>query len=219
MRGVRDAERTMLRWRAMRLPSFLSRSAAFPPLPAGMPIAPGWMPVVGHVPQLIRDLPGFLRSCARAGPLCWMDLARGQTQLVSTREEAFTVFRNRETSSRNIGGSWRAIWWDARMLCSTERRTGARAGRWGPPFTPRGLNAASAGALIREVIEPRVESWVWQREVALTEETREFAVDLIFRMMGIPSAQLSEWRHQFEELVLLAFPIPGICRACRAAGE
>ncbi len=215
MRGVRDAERTMLRWRAMRLPSFLSRSAAFPPLPAGMPIAPGWMPVVGHVPQLIRDLPGFLRSCARAGPLCWMDLARGQTQLVSTREEAFTVFRNRETSSRNMeivaGGLV------GRSLLSLDGAPHRRTrGAMASPFTPRGLNAASAGALIREVIEPRVESWVWQREVALTEETREFAVDLIFRMMGIPSAQLSEWRHQFEELVLLAFPIhwdlPGLPR-------
>ncbi len=188
----------------MRLPAFLSRTSAFPSQPAGMPIAPGWLPVLGHVPRLILDLPGLLRSCERAGPLCWLDLARAQT-LLSTREEGFTVFRNRETSSKNLGSGDTGLLGRSLLVLdgAPHRRT---RGAMSAPFTPRGLNAARAGALIRDVVEPRVEAWTHHREIALTEETREFAVDVIFRMMGIPSPELAAWRKQFEEFVLLAFP-------------
>ncbi len=188
----------------MRLPAFLSRSAAFPSQPAGVPIAAGWLPLLGHVPRLLRDLPAVLRSCERAGPLCWIDLVRGQT-LLSTREEAFTVFRNRDTSSRNLENVAGELLGHSVLVIdgAPHRRTRSAMSA---PFTPRGLNAARAGAIMREVVEPRVEQWAGQTEVALTEETREFAVDVIFRMMGIPSAELSAWRHQFEEFVLVGFP-------------
>ena len=189
----------------MQIPTYLSRSTTFPALPAGIPIAPGWMPVLGHIPYLIRDLPAFVRRCAQAGPLCWIDMGRGQTQLLSTREESFSVFRNRETSSQNLGKSAGALLGHSLLVLDGSPHRRAR-GAMASPFTPRGLNAASAGALIREIVEPRVEAWTRRTEVALTEETREFAVDVIFRMMGIPSSELSSWRHQFEELILLALP-------------
>lgn len=199
----------------MRLPAFLSPSTVFPSRPAGVPVAPGWLPVVGHVPSLIRDLPGFLRGCDRTGPLCWLDVARGPRQLVSTREEAFTVFRNRETSSKNLANAGGALLGRSLLVFDGSPHRRMR-GAMGAPFTPRGLNAASAGALIREVVEPRVAGWLRRDEVALTEETREFAVDVIFRMMGIPSSELSSWRHQFEELMMLGMPLdwdlPGLPR-------
>lgn len=171
-----------------------------------MPIAPGWMPVLGHVPRLIRDLPGLVRDCDRKGPLCWIDLTRGHTELLSAREEVFTVLRNRETSSRHLTSVGGELLGRSLLVLdgAPHRRT---RGAMAAPFTPRGLNAASAGALMRGVIEPRVEAWAQRTEVALTEETREFAVDVIFRMMGIPSSELSEWRRQFEELMLLGLPL------------
>jgi cytochrome P450 len=199
----------------MRLPAFLSPSAAFPSQPAGVPVAPGWVPVLGHIPQLIRDLPGLLRGCERAGPLCWLDLMRGPKQLLSTREEAFTVFRNRETSSKNLANAGGQLLGRSLLIFDGSPHRRMR-GAMAAPFTPRGLNAASAGALIREVVEPRVAAWAQRDEVALTEETREFAVDVIFRMMGIPSSELSAWRHQFEEMMMLGLPLewdlPGLPR-------
>lgn len=190
----------------MPWPSFFSRAAAFPPLPAGLPIARGWLPLVGHIPRILHNFPALLHDCERAGPLCWIDMAGGQKQLVSTREESFTVFRNRETSSKNLERVAGELLGHSMLVLdgAPHRRT---RGAVGPPFTPRGLNAASVGALIREVVEPRVEAWANHTEVALTEETREFAVDVIFRMMGIPSSELSAWRHQFEEFMLVGFPL------------
>ena len=190
----------------MPWPSFLSHAAAFPSAPAGLPIARGWLPLVGHIPRILRNFPALLRDCDRAGPLCWIDLAGGQKQLVSTREESFAVFRNRETSSKNLERIAGELLGHSMLVLdgAPHRRT---RGAVGPAFTPRGLNAASVGALIREVVEPRVEAWTNHAEVALTEETREFAVDVIFRMIGIPSAELAAWRHQFEEFMLVGFPL------------
>lgn len=199
----------------MRVPSFLSSAARFPAEPAGLPVAPGWVPMLGHMPRLFRDLPAFLRGCAQSGPLCWVDFARAHTQLLSTREEAFTVFRNRETSSKNLAKGGGELLGRSLLVFDGSPHRRMR-GAMASPFTPRGLNAASAGALIREVVEPRIAAWVGQREVPLAEETREFAVDVIFRMMGIPSSELSAWRHQFEEMVLLGIPLtwdlPGLPR-------
>lgn len=190
----------------MRPLSFLSSSASAPALPAGIPVAPHWLPVVGHIPQLFRDLPEFMRGVERKGPLCWLDLARGGMQLVSTREEVFTVFRNRETSSKHLAAASNGLL--GRSLLAVDGAPHRRTrGAMGGPFTPRGLNAASAGALIREVVEPRVAGWVNAGEIALAEETREFAVDVIFRMMGIPTAELAAWRHHFEEFLLIGFPL------------
>ncbi|UQA55980.1 cytochrome P450 [Polyangium aurulentum] len=184
--------------------SILSRVARFPSQPAGLPVAPGWLPFVGHLPQLIRDLPQVMRGCDRAGPLCWLDLGGKRRQLLSTREEAFTVFRNRETSSKNLARDAGALLMSSLLVLDGPPHRRSR-GAMAAPFTPRGLNASKAGALIREVVEPRVRAWANRSEVALTEETREFAVDVIFRMMGIPTSELAAWRHQFEEIIFLVF--------------
>lgn len=187
----------------MRLPSVLPRLAKFPPLPPGLPVAPGWLPLVGHVPQLFRDLPRVMRDCERTGPLCWIDLGPSRRQLFSTREEAFAVFRNRETSSKHLERESRGLLSRSVLVLDGPAHRRVR-GAMAAPFTPRGLNAARAGALMREVIEPRVGAWADRAEVPLAEETREFAVDVIFRMMGIPPSDLAAWRHQFEELILAA---------------
>ena len=113
------------------------------------------------------------------------------------------MFRNRETSSKNLERDARALLVNSLLVLDGTPHRRAR-GAMAAPFTPRGLNAAKAGALIREVVEPRVRAWADRTEVALTEETREFAVDVIFRMMGIPTPELAAWRHQFEEIIYLA---------------
>ena len=85
-------------------------------------------------------------------------------------------------------------------------------------FTPAGLNRANVGRIIEQVIEERVVRWPHMNTLPIARETRELALAVIFRMIGIPPADLPEWRHQFEELAMSAVNLPmGLSRVAREA--
>lgn len=172
----------------------------------GFPVAPGWVPGLGHMAAMMIDLPRLCEEGDRLGPLFWLYIIPGKWVLTSIREDAFSMFRNRETSSicffrdggEVVGQSLLGVDGDPHR-----RMRGALNG----PFTPRGLTASRAGALIAEVVEPRVLRWSSREPIAISDETRELAIDVIFRMMGIPPRDLPEWRHAFEEHLLTVFPV------------
>src|SRR6185436_3894525 len=78
--------------------------------------------------------------------------------LASVREEAFSVFRNRETSSANLLRDAKIIVGHSVLGLDGDSHRRAR-GALNAPFTPKGLTANRAGALITEVIEPGVARW------------------------------------------------------------
>lgn len=177
-----------------------------PPDREGIPVAPGWVPGIGHAAAMLAELPRLCEEGDKLGPLFWLQVAPKKWVIASVREEAFSVFRNRETSNVNlmrdaqivVGRSVLGLDGDA------HRRT---RGALNAPFTPKGLTASKAGALIAEVIEPGVERWPSLGEIPISDETREFAVDVIFRMMGIPSQDLARWREAFEKFALALLPL------------
>jgi len=177
-----------------------------PPDRDGIPVAPGWVPGVGHVPAMMADLPRVCAEGDKLGPLFWLNMLPGKWVLASVREEAFSVFRNRETSSANFARNAELI--VGRSVLGVDGDPHRRMrGALNAPFTPKGLTASRAGALIAEVIEPGVARWVALDEVPISDATRELAVDVIFRMMGIPPQNLARWREAFEEYLLSAFPL------------
>lgn len=172
----------------------------------GLPVAPGWVPGIGHAAAMIADLPRLCAEGDKLGPLFWLQMATGKWVIASVREEAFSVFRNRETSSAHMTRNAEMI--IGRSMVGLDgdphRRT---RGALNASFTPKGLTANRAGALIAEVIEPGVSRWPSLDEIPISDATREFAVDVIFRMMGIPAQDLARWREAFEEYVLSLFPL------------
>jgi cytochrome P450 family 117 subfamily A len=177
----------------------------------GLPVARGYLPRLGHIPALLADLPGLLKSGASQGPLFWMNLGGDRWVLVSTHEDGFAIFRNKETSSAILaemegeaiagsllGGSLVIL--DG----SAHRRT---RGALNGPFTPRGMSATGMGKAIAEVVGPRVSVWPGKTRVSIARETREIAIDVIFRTLGIPIADLRAWRVKFEEMLCLTIPV------------
>jgi cytochrome P450 monooxygenase len=183
-------------------------------------VARGYLPVLGHVPALVADLPGLLESGSSEGPLFWMNMGGERWVLTSTREDFFAILRNKETSSAILGEmADEAVAGNplGRSLLildgDAHRRT---RGAMNAPFTPRGMTTAGMGRAIAEVVAARISSWPHERRVPIANETREIAIDVIFRALGIPAGDLRAWRVKFEEMLSLA--IPGIGKVPGSAG-
>lgn len=172
----------------------------------GFPVAPGWVPGVGHIPAMMFDLPRVCAEGDRIGPLFWVYMIPGKWVLTSVREDVFSIFRNRETSSINFFRDGEIVIGRSVLGADGDPHRRMRGALQGP-FTPRGLTASRAGALIAEVIEEGVGRWRPSDAIPISDATREFAVDVIFRLMGIPSGDLAAWRHAFEEYLLTVFPL------------
>lgn len=172
----------------------------------GIPVAPGWVPGIGHIASMMVDLPFVCAEGDKLGPLFWMYMIPGKWVLTSVREPVFSIFRNRETSSANFFRDGEIV--IGRSLLGADGDVHRRMrGALNAPFTPKGLTASKAGALIADVIGRGVARWPSTENIAIGDETREFAVDVIFRMMGIPPHDLSHWREAFEEYLLTVFPL------------
>jgi cytochrome P450 len=133
--------------------------------------------------------------------------------LTSTHEDCFAILRNKETSSAILGEmADEAVAGNplGRSLLildgAAHRRT---RGAMNAPFTPRGMSATGMGQAIADVVAARVSSWPHETRVPIANETREMAIDVIFRALGIPIRDLGAWRIKFEEMLTLAVPVVG----------
>ncbi len=169
-------------------------------------MAPGWLPGVGHTAAMMVDLPWVCAEGDQRSPLFWLQMGPKSWVIASVREEAFAVFRNRETSSAHLARDAEVLVGRSVLGVDGEAHRRMR-GAINAPFTPKGLGAHKAGALMAEVIVPRVSRWKSRDEIAICDETREFAVDVIFRMMGIEPHALAEWRQAFERYSLALLPV------------
>lgn len=176
---------------------------------AGFPVLPGLFPLLGHVPAIAVDELGLLREGAlRLGPLFFWNKGFGNWELVCTMREAFALFRNKQIDSGNMReGGLRLLFGDAVIAHDGAVHQRMRAAMIGP-FQPKGLGEAKVGELVAELVERRVRSWVGRREVRVPAETRELALSVIFRSVGVEEHELGEWRRHYENLTLLVINMP-----------
>jgi cytochrome P450 len=192
---------------------FLQKLPLGPRQRQGFPVARGYVPGLGHVPALLADLPGVLKSGASEGPLFWINMGGDRWVLASTHEDWLAILRNKETSSAilsDMAGEALAANPLGRSVLvldgSAHRRTrGAMTG----PFTTRGMTATGMGQTIADVIGARVSAWLKETRVPIATETREIAIDIIFRTLGIARQDLRVWRGKFEEMLGVAIPMIG----------
>jgi cytochrome P450 len=81
-------------------------------------------------------------------------------------------------------------------------------GAMNPPFAPRGLSESTTGALIASVVSDCAERLFQRDQVAIHDEMKEMALDLVLRIAGVGAQDLPEWRHQYSEAVLGLIPLP-----------
>jgi cytochrome P450 len=175
---------------------------------AGFPFAHGAFPVLGHLPAMASDTLGFLRHAEREhGRAFFIDQGFGARALVWTHPEAFSIYKSKLASSaymRDAGGS---MFGESVIVQDGKVHQRMRAVLNGP-FTPRGLGAAEVGTLIASVVSERVQALRLDAPLPILSWTRELALDVIFRVIGVGDRDLSEWRKGYQDALLLLVNLP-----------
>jgi cytochrome P450 len=189
-----------------------------------LPVAPKRYPLVGHLPHVARGLFDFLkRGREELGPIYWYDQGFGAWAVVVDGEPGREVMKNQKTRSDLLAENASHITLDTVLVNDGDVHRRMR-GAMSSSFTPRGLSAAEVGDLILRLFEPRVEAWDLGAPLPVHEQTSEFALDVIFHILGVETDELPLWRVKFAEYlapgIVVPVDLPGTPRrGSRLAGE
>jgi len=174
----------------------------------GFPFLHGAFPMLGHLPAMATDYLGLLREGERRqGPFFWVDLSFGKAHLMCLVPDAFSLLKNKLTTSVGVQPVDGPLFGDALITHDGKKHQHMRSAL-NPTFGSKGLTALEVGTLFAERIARRVHAWPESGPVRVLHETRELALSLIFGMMGVEEAELAVWRKHYEDLILLLLPIP-----------
>lgn len=175
----------------------------------GIPILPGDFPVVGHMPTFFLHTPEAFQEGKRAvGPLFWIRAINDSWTLIWAEKESLELLKNKVTTSDALDSAGDPLNFIASSMVAIDGppHQHVRSAMKGP-FTPRGIEVNQIGVTTAAMIEERVRRWVGKQNVPVVTETRELALDIIFRVTGIRVPDLSEWRFNYRELALAPIPI------------
>ncbi|MCB9641416.1 MAG: cytochrome P450 [Myxococcales bacterium] len=182
-----------------------------------IPVAPGALPILGHFAKMKNNQVAFLEETQKKlGPLFWLNAGFGQWTVVVTGEAAHTVMKNKETRSDVMGGEGDRI--TGHITTDTVSiKDGAPhrriRGAIQSPFTPKGLTVSEIGALLEETAEKRTSGWKENTKLEILHETSVYALDIIFRMLGVADLDLPLWRKTYNDFVgpwtMIPFNFPG----------
>lgn len=175
----------------------------------GLPVLGGGFPIIGHLAGTAIDALGLLRKGERElGPLFYWNQGFGQWLLVYMGSDAFTLFKTRTADSGFMReGRLSELFGSSLIAHDDAFHTHLRTAMNGP-FLPKGLAAAEVGPLVAGIVGKRVAGWVGRRGVRVLAETRELALDVMFRLVGVEPGELAEWRRHYERVMLLAINLP-----------
>lgn len=169
---------------------------------SALPMAPGRLPLVGHLPRLHVDALGLLRRAAeRCGPVFRLDHGLGTHPVYLHGDEAFALLRNEKVDSSANLALARLIVQDSLIPEDGPRHRRMRGAIDGP-FSRGGLEAAKVGAIIDEAVSSRLSGWSSKQALVIADETRDIALSVIFRVIGIERAAVAEWRRKYHDFSL-----------------
>ena len=188
----------------------------------GLPVAPGALPFLGHLPYAYRLLPFILRRAGGAvGPVYWISLGFDQYVLVCTGSEAVEILRSKSFSSGHLATLAPLVAGESLLGRDGDAHRHVRAAMNGP-FLPRGLGASTVGPMMAERLTALVAGWARGGKVRVVPAIQEAALEIIFRTIGVDPTLLDEWRSRYRTLLLAnlgtkpSFPGSPAWRAARA---
>jgi cytochrome P450 len=175
----------------------------------GFPVAPGRFPVLGHIPALAVDALGFMRDMERqVGPLYYVNFGFDDWQLTYTDKEAISIFRNKVTHSEPLRATEAMSQFLGQSLIVHDGPIHHHMrSTMNGPFQPRGLSEARVGETVADLVERCARRWAGRRDVRVLADTRELALTVLFRVVGVDEGEIATWRVQYEDLTLLLLPI------------
>lgn len=173
----------------------------------GFPIMRGAFPLIGHMPALATDGLGLFRAAEReCGTHFWLEAGFGRPMLQCASPDAFSILKNKVTTSSFMSEMVEPVFGGTVIAQDGAPHHHLRSAM-NAPFLPRGLTDANVGDLIAGILERRVRSFPG-RDVQILAETRETALEVMFRICGITDPDLTAWRRRYEELSLLMINFP-----------
>lgn len=182
----------------------------------GFPILPGAFPVIGHLPAIVRDLPGlFQKAGEEVGTHFWLDFGFTGMELACLIPSAAPLLRNKVTTSAILRDLLPEVVTNVMIGQDGERHRGTRAYMNGP-FQFAGLTASGMCPVFAGMIERTVTAWRGGAGIRLMAETRDLALALVFRLMGIKEGEFAQWREEYIRFVWLVtappIDLPGMPR-------
>jgi cytochrome P450 len=179
-------------------------------LRSGFPKLGGTLPVIGHMHAIHNDFLGLVRRGEQElGPMFWVNLGFDRQTLTLMQPEAFALFKHKAVSSAHIPETKVLAELFGKSIIGQDGAPHHHArSALTPAFTPKGVSAAELGSAFAEMIERRVSQWPERRGFRVLAEMRELVLSLMFRMLGVPEAEMRPWRKNYEDLMLLALNVP-----------
>ncbi|MFI2208242.1 cytochrome P450 [Streptomyces sp. NPDC020141] len=157
--------------------------------PQTVPTAPGGVPVLGHLPALLRDPLGFLGSLARVGDAVEISLGPRRMTVVTSPALVHTLLTalSHDCPRGTVQGALREAFGDGLLMSEgalhRERRRAVQ-----PAFTAERV-AALAG-VVGEAARERIERWSPGRAVDVAGEMTALALDVVARaLFGVRLAE------------------------------
>ena len=184
-----------------------------------IPVAPGAWPIIGHLPSMVKNQFSFLlKQEEDLGPLFWVHSGFGQWSVVVTGKPAHKVMKNKETRSDVMGEDDPVTGYITANTVSIHDGAPHRRirGSMQAPFTPKGMTAAKIGEVLQQLAEQHISRWKDKQELTILNETSEFALDIIFRMLGVENLDLPQWRKKYNQFIgpftIIPIDLPGTPR-------
>ncbi len=177
----------------------------------GLPVLPGALPGLGHFPAMVNHSAELMREAReRLGPMYHLHL--GPTvgwYMLCSGPEAFEIIRLRSSyiPITTNAATERFLGRHGLLVLRGDQHQRMRAAL-NPPFVPRGLSLAGVGQLMADCIERRLAQLPLPGPVPILEQTQTLALELIFRLINVPTAELDAWREQYRRFMEILLPIP-----------
>ena len=180
-----------------------------------IPDAPGRIPGLGHLVSMSRDLPKLLRSMAeRDAPIQRLHMPFSSDIHVWTSSASLSLLSQRDLSAKESAKLGHVVFGHTSMLSSDGADHRRRRAASQAPFTPKGLSRTGVSDIITEVVTARCSSMVKRRQVRLLDETQVLSLEILFRVMGVPSDELDAWASHYNTMLRGLFSprwnIPGL---------
>ncbi len=173
------------------------------------PMAAGAFPWIGHMPAMATDTLAFLRDAERRhGSFFFIQPGFSVRLLMCTHLDVFNAFKTKLGSSAYMRRPPLGEMFGESVIGQDGKTHQRMRAVLNGPFTPRGLSVAEVGPLVAEIVERRVRRFTSGEPVRVLAETRELALDVIFRIVGVDDEGLSEWRQHYEDALLLLVNLP-----------
>ncbi len=177
--------------------------------PGAFPVLGGALPVLGHMVEMYKRFPSLCaRGSAAHGPLFWIHGGPGAKQLMYTDAAALNLLKSPSVSTSFYAEGFGALLGNTLFAFDGDEHRRVRQAVT-PPFTPQRVRSSNVLEIICQAVDARIASWEASPGFDVAREVGEIALEIIFRIVGVPVTRLDEWRKQYNRFLLAGIPSTG----------